>query len=156
MSAVKKMKQYARVAGIFTVLVAAIFVAYNSLKPDLDAGVSFFQNDNCEPFLGDCLATRGNQTIEVNIGGERIESMTDLPIRVRLEHTAADSVLVDFVGINMYMGRVRTLLTPQGDGIYQGTIRLPECGTGGMLWRARVLLEKDAAKQGVRFDFRAT
>jgi hypothetical protein len=53
----------------------------------------------------------------------------------------------------MYMGVVRTQLLPNAQGVYQGTITLPECGTGKMLWRSRVIIDNDPSSEGIKFDF---
>ncbi len=79
--------------------------------------------------------------------------MTEIPIRVRLDNMTADSLIVDFEGLEMYMGVVRTQLLPNAQGVYQGTITLPECGTGKMLWRSRVIIDNDPSSEGIKFDF---
>tara|TARA_B100000749_G_scaffold11706_1_gene9646 strand:+ start:2367 stop:2615 length:249 start_codon:yes stop_codon:yes gene_type:complete len=79
--------------------------------------------------------------------------MTEIPIRVHLANMTADSLIVDFEGLEMYMGVVRTQLVPNAQGVYQGTFTLPECGTGKMLWRARAIIDKGTSKKGIKFDF---
>ncbi|MCP4065085.1 MAG: hypothetical protein NZ728_06040, partial [Oleiphilaceae bacterium] len=97
------------IAG-FSLVVAAIFVLPQYLKPDLDAGVTFYATEGCAPFEGQCIGRKGDQTITVGLGNEAIESMTEIPIRVRLDNMTADSLIVDFEGLEMYMGVVRTQL----------------------------------------------
>jgi len=137
----------------FSIVVTAIFVLPQYLKPDLDAGVTFYATEGCAPFEGQCIGRKGDQTITVGLGNEAIESMTEIPIRVRLDNMTADSLIVDFEGLEMYMGVVRTQLLPNAQGVYQGTITLPECGTGKMLWRARAIIDKGTSKEGIKFDF---
>ncbi len=129
------------------------FRAAAVLKPDLDAGVTFYATEGCAPFEGQCIGRKGDQTITVGLGNEAIESMTEIPIRVRLDNMTADSLIVDFEGLEMYMGVVRTQLLPNAQGVYQGTITLPECGTGKMLWRSRVIIDNDPSSEGIKFDF---
>jgi len=148
-------KKWSWVFGIagFSLVVAAIFVLPRFLKPDLDAGVTFYATEGCAPFEGQCMGQKGDQTITVDFGSEAIESMTEIPIRVRLDNMKADSLIVDFEGLEMYMGVVRSQLLPHTQGVYQGTITLPECGTGKMLWRARAIIDNGTSKEGIKFDF---
>lgn len=64
----------------FSIVVAANFVLPHYLKPDLDADITFYA----------------------------IESMTEIPIRVHLDNMTADYLIVDFEGLEMYMGVIRT------------------------------------------------
>ncbi len=140
------------VAG-FSVVAAAILVLPRYLKPDPDAGVTFYATEGCAPFEGECVGRKGDQSITLELGRDTIESMTEIPIRVRLDNMTADSLIVDFEGLHMYMGMVRTRLLPDDKGVYQGTITLPECGTGKMLWKARAILEHGVSKEGIKCDF---
>lgn len=103
----------------FSIVVTAIFVLPQYLKPDLDAGVTFYATEGCAPFKGQCIGRKGDQTITVGLGNEAIESMTEIPIRVYLGNVTADSLIVDFEGLEMYMGVVRTQLLPHTQGVYQ-------------------------------------
>ena len=155
MSLNQHFKKWSWLFGIagFSLVVAAIFVLPQYLKPDLDAGVTFYATEGCAPFKGQCIGRKDNQAITVGLGNEAIESMTEIPIRVHLANMTADSLIVDFEGLEMYMGVVRTQLLPNAQGVYQGTITLPECGTGKMLWRARAIIDKGTSKEGIKFDF---
>lgn len=155
MSLNQHFKKWSWLFGIagFSLVVAAIFVLPQYLKPDLDAGVTFYATEGCAPFKGQCIGRKGDQTITVGLGDEVIESMTEIPIRVRLDNMTADSLIVDFEGLEMYMGVVRSQLLPNAQGVYQGTITLPECGTGKMLWRSRVIIDNGPSREGIKFDF---
>lgn len=139
----------------FSIVVAVNFVLPHYLKPDLDAGVTFYPTEGCAPFEGQCIGKKGDQTITVDLGNKAIESITEIPIRVHLDNMTADSLIVDFEGLEMYMGVIRTQLLPNSRGVYQGTIILPECGTGKMLWRARAIIDNGTSKEGIKFDFSA-
>ena len=140
------------IAG-FSAVAATILLLPRYLKPDPDAGVTYYATEGCVPFEGECVGRSGDQSITLELGRETIESMTKIPIRVRLGNMTVDSLIVDFEGLHMYMGIVRTRLLPDDKGVYQGTITLPECGTGKMLWRARAILEHGMSKEGIKFDF---
>ncbi|EHJ03985.1 hypothetical protein SAMN04487869_1426 [Marinobacter sp. DSM 26671] len=155
MSLNQHFKKWSWLFGIagFSLMVAAIFVLPQYLKPDLDAGVTFYATEGCAPFKGQCIGRKDNQAITVGLGNEAIESMTEIPIRVHLANMTADSLIVDFEGLEMYMGVVRTQLVPNAQGVYQGTFTLPECGTGKMLWRARAIINNGRSREGIKFDF---
>ena len=155
MSLKQHFKQWSWLFGIagFGAVVAAIFVLPQYLKPDLDTGITYYPTEGCAPFDGQCIGQKGNQTITVDLRDEVIESMTEIPIRVRLDNMTGDSLIVDFEGLEMYMGVVRTQLVPNAQGVYQGTITLPECGTGKMLWRARAIIDNGTSREGIKFDF---
>jgi len=114
MSLNQHFKKWSWLFGIagFSLMVAAIFVLPQYLKPDLDAGVTFYATEGCAPFKGQCIGRKDNQAITVGLGNEAIESMTEIPIRVHLANMTADSLIVDFEGLEMYMGVVRTQLVP--------------------------------------------
>lgn len=157
MSLKQYFKKWSWLFGIasFSAVAAAIFGLPKYFKPDLDTGITYYATQGCAPFQGQCIGQKGDKTITVDLGNEAIESMTEIPIRVRLDNMTADSLIVDFEGLEMYMGVVRTQLIANAPGVYQGTITLPECGTGKMLWRARAIINNGTSSEGIKFDFRA-
>ncbi|MTW21533.1 hypothetical protein [Allochromatium palmeri] len=78
-----------------------------------------------------------------------------LRFEVELSGLMAESVEVDFVGVEMYMGFNRVTLEALGDGRYAGHGMIPVCTSERMTWEARVLIQTPDGLLAAPFRFQS-
>ena len=93
--------------------------------------------------------------LELAIAPQPIPVTQPFDVRVAIEGSTADRVIVDFAGVDMSMGYNRQTLEAAGNSIFVGRATLPVCVTGRMLWQATVLVEQGGTRIAVPFRFEA-
>lgn len=96
-------------------------------------------------------------------GGRLVFALAPRPIpmavpfeaSVTLSGVVAESVTIDFAGVEMNMGVNRQVLTAHGNERFSGSVTLPVCVSGRMLWQATVLVESGRQSIAVPFRFAA-
>lgn len=108
----------------------------------------------CDLQRGPCSAALPNGgSLKFSISPRPIPLVSPLALEVDLAGVEADSVAVDFSGVDMDMGMNRPAMSPRGGGRYTGEGSLPVCVTGSMQWQATVLLHAGHERIAVPFRF---
>ncbi len=108
----------------------------------------------CDLTKGPCSGRLpGGGRVRLSITPRPIPVVKPLAIEVDLEGIQADTVEVDFVGVNMNMGFNRPRLKPAGPGRFRGRGVLPVCVRRHMVWEARVLAHTPDGLAVVPFRF---
>lgn len=129
-------------------LAATVYISLNDSDVDITASLS----KPCDLHHSACQAvfSRGG-TVTLSIEPRPIRALNRLHIQVQLKGIKAQSVLVDFRGVNMNMGYNRPVLKPVTDGHYVGGWVLASCGLEKMVWQATVLIESNGKKLAAPF-----
>ncbi len=119
------------------------------------ADVTATPESDCDLHAGPCAATLPDgRRISLSVTPRPIPVVKPLELEVSLTGPVASRrVEVDFAGVDMNMGLNRTVLKPAGEGRYAGQATLPVCITGGMAWKATVLVEEGRQKIAASFRF---
>lgn len=111
----------------------------------------------CDLHTGACIASRGNQQLQLSMTPGPLESLIPIEVEVRLQQIDARQVMLDLQGVEMYMGINQVHLT-QDDSrphIWRGMTELAVCTTGEMTWRASVFVDTEEHLYSTEFDFDA-
>ena len=107
----------------------------------------------CDLQRGPCHSVFPNGAkVTLSIEPRPIQAIKPLQIRVQTEGINAQSVQVDFRGVDMNMGYNRPQLNEVAPGQYTGSWVLASCGLERMVWEATVLL--DTAEKTMAAPFR--
>ena len=111
----------------------------------------------CDLHTGACIASRGNQQLQLRITPGPLESLKPLDVEVRLQHLDARQVMLDLQGVDMYMGLNQIHLTQDETrpDIWRGTTELAVCTTGEMTWQASVYVDTPEHLYSTAFNFDA-
>ena len=111
----------------------------------------------CDLHTGACLASRGNQQLQLRVTPGPLESLKPLDVEVRLQQLDAQQVMLDLQGVDMYMGlnQIHLVQDEERDDIWRGTTELAVCTTGEMTWRASVFVDTPEHLYSTAFDFDA-
>ena len=108
----------------------------------------------CDLQSGPCAsAIPGGGRITLSIAPHPIQLLRPLTITVTVEGLDAQTVEVDFVGVDMNMGYNRHPLQTQGNGQYSGEATLPVCIIGRMAWQASVIVTSGKTRAVAPFRF---
>lgn len=108
----------------------------------------------CDLHRGPCAARLPEGgTIELGIEPRAIPLLQPLQLQVRVMGLAAQSVEVDFRGVDMDMGYNRPRLAQMEEGRFAGKTVLPVCVTDRMTWEALVLVRTDRGIVAAPFRF---
>lgn len=131
---------------------AGIFAYKQTRAKALHAG-RILPVQTCQPERGPCTAQLPDgQRLEFSIAPTPVRPLQPLQLTVVLAQTTADRIEVEFQGVDMDMGRLRTELT--GDHRqFNGQAMLPICTTGTMTWSATLTLIRPAATLTIPFHF---
>ncbi len=127
----------------------------NNVLKQQKQGVDVIQAVVCDFTKGPCKAVRKAQQIIFAIEAGTTSSFVPLDFRVQLVGFAANSVAIDFQGVDMFMGINKLDLKRQADGSYIGTRTLPGHVNQSMLWRAKIYIHQGDAVAAGWFDFEA-
>lgn len=111
----------------------------------------------CDLHTGACIASRGNQQLQLRVTPGPLASLKPLEVEVRLQQLDARQVMLDLQGVDMYMGLNQIHLTQDEErpDIWRGTTELAVCTTGEMTWRASVYVDTPDNVYSTAFDFDA-
>lgn len=109
---------------------------------------------DCDLRSGPCEARfPGGALVGLEIRPNAIPTATPLSIDVVLSGLDAQSVEIDFQGVEMYMGFNRGALSETEPGRYQGRGMIPVCVRTRMTWEARVLIHTPDGLLAAPFRF---
>lgn len=137
------MKKSVLLTLLLLVLLAVLFVAGMWLGPKESMPQSqVMVHVDCDINQGPCkvLLPNGGYLV-MTISPHPIPVLKPLSIEVELEGYEARTMQVDFSGVDMDMGFNRVTLSPSASGRFSGQASLPVCITGGMRWRASLVME---------------
>jgi hypothetical protein len=136
---------------IVVLLIPLAVTVYLSLDDsDIDAIAPL--DPVCDLHRGPCQSVFPNGgKVSLSIEPRPIRALKPLQIRVQTEGIDAQSVRVDFRGVDMDMGYNRPLLKEVAAGQYAGTWVLASCGLERMIWEATVLIETADHKMAAPF-----
>lgn len=126
------------------------------LLPTLDqsATVTLPLDKSCDLQRGACsTGLPGGGRVSFAIEPRPIPALRPIKLVVTTQGADAKKVEVDFAGVDMKMGFNRPQLQANGAGRFDGETTLPICSSGGMAWRATVLLEADGKPVAIPFEF---
>lgn len=111
----------------------------------------------CDLHTGACIASRGNQQLQLRMTPGPLESLKPLEVEVRLQHLDARQVMFDLQGVEMYMGlnQIHLVQDEERPDIWRGNTELAVCTTGEMTWRASVYVDTPDNLYSTTFDFDA-
>jgi hypothetical protein len=108
----------------------------------------------CDLHQGPCaISLPGGGRLEFAIEPRPIPALKPLRLEVRTTGFKADSMEVDFAGVDMKMAFNRPRLEPGKEGLFTGQTSLPVCVRDKMSWQATVLVESDGKQIAVPFRF---
>ena len=120
----------------------AVYKAWPVLFPT--AVVSADLDPGCDLRAGPCASKLpGGGSISLGIEPRTIPLVKPLEYLVKVEGIEADSVEIDFSGVDMNMGFNRPKLSRTADGEFSGSGVLPVCVREAMEWEARVMLHTE-------------
>lgn len=142
-----------------TLILALIVVGVVGYKLSLlllpVADVAVQPDPGCDLQQGPCGAVLPGGRLSLSLTPQPIPLAAPLEASVLLAGIEAESVTVDFAGVEMNMGLNRYVLTASGAGRYSASVTLPVCVSGRMLWQATVLVEAGRQRIAVPFRFSA-
>ena len=96
----------------------------------------------CDIDAGPCRGSAGAVTVTLEITPRPVRTMTDLTFRVTASTETVpvtdEAVAVELTMPGMSMGENRIILSPRGQGSYEGRGVIVRCPSGGRGWRATV------------------
>ena len=141
-------------AILLAMLLVGVIVQKQLAVNDQTIAVVLPPNRDCDLQRGDCASglPEGGY-MRFSIEPRPIPVLRPIKLIVTVQNVNASKVEVDFTGVSMKMGYNRTLLRPNAAGRFEGETTLPICSSGGMTWRATVLLEIGGKRVAVPFEF---
>lgn len=137
-------------------LIAASVVALIKAWPILfpDVVVELTADPMCDLRAGPCV-TKLDEGAQVSLSIEprELPTMTPLKVQVRVQDLRAESIEVDFSGVNMQMGFNRFKLQHDSATEFSGEGMLPVCVWDAMEWEAKVLIDSRWGKISVPYRF---
>ena len=139
---------YVTIAILLIPIAAAVFLSFYDRDADTIAKV----DPACDLQRGPCQSVfpHGGK-VSLSIEPRPIQALKSLHIRVQTDGIEAQSVMVDFRGVNMDMGYNRPQLKQVAAGQYAGTWVLASCGLERMVWEATVIIETANLKMAAPF-----
>lgn len=129
-------------ALLLTVFAVALYKGWDTLFPPV--AVFAEPDPDCDLRQGPCLSTLpSGATIRFDITPRSLPTVAPLQLQVETQGLDAESVKVDFTGVDMNMGFLRPELPMIAPGLFQGGAMLPVCVRTRMAWEARVLVQTD-------------
>ncbi len=110
--------------------------------------------DGCNLRAGACAASF-DQTRVIRLDIEPRNLPPSVPLRVQVHASGfdTDTVSIEFSGVDMNMGLVRSELAVRGNGLFVGDTILPVCVRRHMTWRATVTARGPDGMHKALFDF---
>ncbi len=111
-------------------------------------------DSGCDLRSGPCEARFSDGArVRLEIRPNTIPTAVPLSIEVALSGLEAQSVEIDFQGVDMYMGFNRAALSQTEPGRYLGQAMIPVCVRTRMTWEARVLIHTPDGLLAAPFRF---
>ncbi len=147
-----RLRQGARNIVLLVVLATVSYAAaYLWTQPSTETVLRAVQSAGCDLHQNACTATFDDgRVIQLELEPKAVSPAE--PVRLFVETTgfAADSVTVEFAGVDMNMGTIETELLDTGASSFTGDSILPVCIRRTMTWQAKVTARgNDNAYQGI-------
>lgn len=143
--------------GAIALLAAALAItAAVKLSPRLNPPqkINLPLDPACDLHRGPCAALLpSGGRLEFSLEPRPIPVLKPLRLKVRETGFKADSMEVDFAGVDMKMAFNRPRLEPRKGGLFTGQTSLPVCVRDKMNWQATILVESDGKQIAVPFRF---
>jgi len=91
--------------------------------------------------------------LTIDITPRPIPVLKPFEVRATLEGRSADSIKLDFSGVNMDMGFNQVDLKKDENGVFIGRAILPVCTTGRMRWQANFSIRSGETVEVVFLHF---
>ncbi|OOG23699.1 hypothetical protein B1C78_10460 [Thioalkalivibrio denitrificans] len=112
---------------------------------------------DCDLHTGPCrVSLEDGGWVELSIEPRPIRMLYPFTMEVRHEGVDAETVAVDFSGVEMEMGFNRPRLQPVAPGLFRGDGLLPMCVLDRMTWRVQVLMDGEAGRGVAVYHFETT
>jgi len=139
---------YVAISILLIPLAVSVFISLSDEDVDTTASL----DPACDLQRGPCQSVFPNGgKVVLSIEPRPIQALKRLQIRVQTQGLDAQSVQVDFRGVNMNMGYNRPQLKKVTAGQFTGTWVLASCGLERMIWEATVLVETPSQKMAAPF-----
>jgi hypothetical protein len=141
---------------VIVLLVPVIAVIFH-MPSDRDMSYTARLDPSCDLHQGIChsLFPDGSK-VSLSISPRPIEALKPLQIQVLMEGVEAQSVEVDFRGVDVNMGYNRPRLKQESMGQYSGTWVLAACALERMNREATILIRTDEGILAAPFRFKVT
>lgn len=158
-----KKKLLLPVITVLAVLAGLMLVLYlpsqlqTELQTEAQGTVVMPADSSCSLNNGQCASRFEDKQIALEIKSETIRSATPMVFEVKLDNMAADQVMLDLKGKEMFMGLNQVMLKQVAGqpNLWQGEVTLAVCTTGEMEWISSVVTEKAGVKTQADFSFMA-
>jgi hypothetical protein len=109
---------------------------------------------DCDLRVAACMASFDKgRSIRLDIEPKGLPPSAPLRARVNIDGLEADTVTIEFSGVDMNMGLIRNELTEVNDDLFAGDTILPVCIRRRMTWRATVTARGPEGIHKATFDF---
>lgn len=109
---------------------------------------------DCDLQAGACrVDLGGGASLALELAPRPIKPLVPIQVLARIQGLQPDSVALDLVGLDMYMGFNRPTLAHSQGGDYAGRLVLPVCSNRRMRWQARLLIEHQGRLISAPFEF---
>ncbi len=113
------------------------------------------QSKNCNLHNSSCLVKlKDGSIMELSIEPQSIPLMKPIELTVKTKNIATDTLKLKIFATNMNMGLIVKTLKKISKGIYKGSVTLPTCIVGGMIWNANIIANKPNKSVGAIFEFK--
>ncbi|MCU7846320.1 MAG: hypothetical protein KZQ93_20995 [Candidatus Thiodiazotropha sp. (ex Monitilora ramsayi)] len=139
-------------ALLIAVSAVALYKAWPVLFPKVAMKASL--DPACDLRAGPCITeVDGGGRVSFAIEPREIPMVKPLQLQVSLQGLQANSIEVDFAGVDMHMGFNRFKLTRDASGEFSGKGMLPVCVRDAMEWEAQVLIDSGQGLISVPYRF---
>lgn len=136
---------------LLLLLVAAwYFSGYFNLSENRSNVIATVQ---CDFSATPCQIEQNGTKVTLSIDNPPISAFTPLDFRYTFSNFDAQTIDIDFQGIEMFMGANTLSMKQQREGVYLGTKTLPGHSDRGMTWRAIVTAKNATQTQVYHFEF---
>ncbi len=108
----------------------------------------------CDLHKGECKQTlKDGSKIALEILPHTIPLMKPITFRAKTEGIDLDRLEVKVYATNMNMGFHEFSMKRLKRGLYEGSVTLPTCIVGNMIWDANIIVNKPTESVGAIFEF---
>jgi hypothetical protein len=108
---------------------------------------------SCDFYNQACLFRKKNKKIHLTVSNRTIQSFEPLTFNLEFIGYNPEIVVIDFQGIEMFMGANLLKLEKKSDNLFAGTHTLAGHAAMSMTWRAVVKFTKNGQTETVEFEF---
>ena len=110
--------------------------------------------EECDLHVKECSITlKDGSKITLEIIPKSIPLMKPITFKAKTEGIELNSLEVKVYATNMNMGFHEFLLKKTAKNLYTGSVTLPTCVVGNMIWDANIIVNKPTKSIGAIFEF---